>query len=420
MNMSEVRRSFYYPSEVIYLDNAATTQPLCAVLDRMERYEKHGRANIHRGIYALGRRCEGEVLQARRRMEAFLCGGGVHQRQVVYTGGATAALNLVAMGLRKHLGPGDEVIVSSLEHHSNFVPWQQLCIQCGATLRVVPLAHREWGGGFSLEAYQNMLTPKTRVVAVTQASNVTGELLPVEKIYQLAKQVGALVVVDGAQGIRQLNPGEVTPFCDFYCFSAHKLFGPMGVGVLCAAPDGLEELEPICYGGGMVDRVTAQGTTYAPLPQRLEAGTIHAPGIVGLDEAIAYLKGAGTERIAAWEDQLTKGLVRGLLAIPGVHVLADSAGRRLLEGETSCHVVSFWADEVDCFDLTAYLDQRGICVRQGTHCAQPALEAYGVPAVIRASPALYNTQAEIERFLNAVEDGIQFFKGRVQRWGAGQ
>lgn len=388
-----------------YLDNAATTQVPEPVLACLCDHYRYGHANVYRGAHALSRKATAAVEAVRRQVCRFLDPDGSGDHEVVFTSGTTDSLNMIAAGLRDFVGPGQEIIVSALEHHSNFVPWQQLCRETGAILRVVPL--NADGSGFDMAAYERLLGPSVRVVAVTQVSNLTGEKLPVADIARLAHEQGALVVVDGAQGVREFDFAHSALCGDFYCFSAHKLFGPTGVGLLFGKRHCLEMLRPARFGGGMVASVTKQETVFAQLPHCLEAGTPNIAGITAFGTALSYLEHVGMTHIRDREARLMAYLYDGLASLPDINIVG---GNKVFDPSHYSHILSFDFPDVDAYDLAGYLDHLGIAVRQGSHCAQPAMDAYGVRSALRVSPAFYNTFEELDRLVHGL------IKARVYFW----
>lgn len=392
---------------LIYLDNAATTQMPSPVLNcLMEHYQKE-HANVHRGSHYLSSRSTDAMERARAHICSFLSPGRTADTEVVFTSGTTDSLNIVAMGLRDHIKAGDEIIVSALEHHSNYVPWQQLCLEKGAVFKVVPI--KAGVSGFDMEAYEQLLSARTKIVAVTQTSNLTGERLPLMEIARRCKVFGAFMVVDGAQGIRLFDFQEINSCCDFYCFSAHKLFGPAGVGVLYGKKEFLAQLKPVRYGGGMIQDVTKESTTFADVPYRLEAGTPNFPGIIAFDRALSYLEELGLERIRSREAMLGSRLYNGLRTMTDARILGYHSAPQGGHSPEASHIVSVHFPDVDDYDLACFLDRMGIAVRQGKHCAYPAMRAFGMESAVRISPAFYNTPHEIDTLIDTIGQARSFF-----------
>lgn len=379
-----------------YLDNAASTQRPLAVLDAMDRYYRHDHANVHRGVHTLSHRATDAYEHARGVVRDFL--NAASEREIVFTRGTTEAINLVAYTVGQGLRPGDEILVSELEHHSNIVPWQLACQRTGATLRVARINDR---GEIDLPALLAQLGPRTRLVAVAHASNALGTVNPVAEIVAAARAAGALTLVDGAQAVAHLPVDVRALGCDFYAFSGHKLHGPTGIGVLYGREAVLAELPPFQGGGDMIQTVSFSGTTYNELPYRFEAGTPAIAEAIGLGAAIDYLRAVGLPAIAAHEEALVAQAIRGLEGLPGIRFLGNPA--------TRVGLVSFNVDGVHPHDVGTVLDQRGVAVRAGHHCAMPVMERFGVPGSVRASFALYNTPAEVERCLEALRLAVRMF-----------
>ena len=386
-------------AELAYLDNAATTQMALAVQDAMRAFEQHDRANIHRGVHTLSQRATDAFERARSDLKRFVGAGPDHE--LVFTSGTTDALNMVAHGLSTAghrsawLQAGDEIVVSGLEHHANLVPWQQAARRTGAVLRVLlPDAQ----GRLHAADLRRLLTPRTRVLALTACANATGERPPYEALFQLAADAGALTVLDAAQAVAHGVPDLSALACDFMAFSGHKMYGPMGTGVLVGPRAALERLEPLRYGGDMVAWVSATEASFAELPARLEGGTPNVAGAIGM-AAAGFIQQIGRDRIDVHLSALREHAAAGLAALPGITVL--SAHSR------ASAIVSFVADGVHPHDIGTVLDQLGIAVRTGHHCAQPLLEHLGLGPTTRASFALYNTHAEVERLLAGVAHAIK-------------
>lgn len=389
-----------------YLDNAATTQTPLPVLDAMRDFEHHDRANIHRGVHTLSHRATGAFDRAREVLKRFVGAGLAHE--LVFTSGTTDALNLVAHGLSTAgagpalLRPGDEIIVSGLEHHANLVPWQQAARRCGATLRILlPDAQ----GRLHAEDLKRLLTPRTRIFALTACANATGERPPYETLLALAASAGALTVLDAAQAMGHEVPDFGALACDFMAFSGHKMYGPMGTGALVGRRAELEHLVPLRYGGDMVAWVTYADASFADLPARLEGGTPNVAGAVGLAAAAAFIDRVGRSRIDVHVRDLRAHAASGLAAIAGVTVLSPATG-----SAGASAIVSFVAEGVHPHDIGTLLDEQGIAVRTGHHCAQPLTDHLGLGPTTRASFALYNTHGEVERLLAGVARAAQVLR----------
>ena len=385
--------------ELVYLDNAATTQKPLTVAYALQHYYTNENANIHRGVHLLSQQATFSYERARGRVGQFI--NAAEPGEIVFLRGATEAVNLVAHGYgRQHVGPGDEVIVSQMEHHSNIVPWQVLCEEKGATLRVAPINK---AGELILEEYEALLSERTKIVAVTHASNALGTVNPVREMTDMAHKYGAVVLIDGAQGVPHMSVDVREMDCDFYVFSGHKLFAPTGIGVLYGKKDLLNAMPPWETGGGMIQRVSfEQGTTYADVPMRFEAGTPHIAGAIGLAAAIDYINSVGPEIIAEYEDELLRYVTEQLAEVDGIKLIGTA--------KEKVGVVSFVMDDAHPHDIGTILDTEGIAVRAGHHCAQPLMQFYNVPATVRASLAFYNTRAEMDALVTGIRKVREVFK----------
>jgi cysteine desulfurase / selenocysteine lyase len=373
-----------------YLDNGASAQRPAAVLDAERYYAEHLHANVHRGVHHLSQVATEAFEGARAKVRRFL--NARSEREIIFTRGTTEAINLVAQSYaRPKLGPGDEIIVSRLEHHANIVPWQMVCQQTGARLVVAPITH---AGELDLEALAGLFSPRTRLLAITHVSNALGTVFPVRACIELAHARGVPVLLDGAQAVPHIAVDVQSLDCDFYAFSGHKLYGPTGIGILYGREELLRAMPPWQGGGDMILAVTFEQTTYNELPAKFEAGTPNIGGAVGLGAAIDYVQSIGLERIAAWEHELLLHATRQLAAIEGLTIIGTARDKASL--------VSFVVDGVHPHDLGTILDQEGIAIRTGHHCAMPVMDFYGLPATARASFAFYNTKAEIDRLAAAV------------------
>ena len=404
LNVERVRRDFpilqqrVRDKDLAYLDNAATTQKPQAVIDALEQYYSRENANIHRGVHLLSQQATFAYERARARVRLFL--NAAENCEIIFVRGTTEGINLVAQSYgRTHLEEGDEIIISHLEHHSNIVPWQLLCQEKGAHLRVVPI---DDAGEFLLDEYENLLNDRTKLVAVAHASNALGTINPVEQIIALAHDRGVPVLIDGAQGVPHLPVDVRALDCDFYAFSGHKLFGPTGVGVLYGKQELLEAMPPYEGGGSMIKSVTFEKTTYADLPTKFEAGTPHIAGGIGLEAAIDYVNAVGREQIAAYETELLDYGTQVLSQVPGLRLIGRARAR--------VGVLSFVMDAAHPHDIGTILDAEGIAVRAGHHCAQPVMQRYGVPATVRASLAFYNTREELDALARGLHKVIEVFR----------
>ena len=386
-----------------YLDNAATTQTPLAVQQAVQRFEQHDRANIHRGVHSLSQRATDAFEAARATLKRFVGAGAEHE--LVFTSGTTEALNLVAQGLwaagpaKAWLRAGDRIVVSGLEHHANLVPWQHAARMSGAELAIL---RPDAQGRVHVDDLRALLTPRTRVLALTAGANATGERPPYEEMLDMARAAGALTVLDAAQAVGHAMPGLAQLECDFMAFSGHKMYGPMGTGALAGRRAALELLHPLRLGGDMVEWVSYESAGWAALPARLEGGTPNVAGAVGLAAAAQFIADVGRGAIDRHLHALRAQAVAGLSAIPGVTVLAPHAAQASL--------VSFVATDVHPHDIGTLLDERGIAVRTGHHCAQPLLDHLGLGPTTRASFALYNTSEEVDRLVAAVARAIEVFQ----------
>ena len=384
---------------LVYLDNAATTQKPQAVIDALTAYYTRDNANIHRGVHLLSERATDAYESARRRIQRHL--NAASPREIVFVRQATEAINLVAASFgRKAVGAGDEIVISAIEHHANIVPWQMLCEEKGARLKVVPVDDR---GDLIVDEYARLLGPRTRLVAITQVSNALGTITPIEEIIRLAHRENIPVLVDGAQAAPHQAVDVRALDCDFFVFSGHKTYGPTGIGVLYGKEAWLERMPPYQGGGDMIKMVTFEKTTYNDLPYKFEAGTPLIAGAIGLATALDYMAGLGLDRIAAWEHELLEYGTELLQAVPGVRLIGTARRKAA--------VLSFVLDGVHPHDVGTILDHEGVAVRAGHHCAMPVMDRFGVPATVRASLGLYNTPAELETLATAVRTAREIIGG---------
>jgi cysteine desulfurase/selenocysteine lyase len=375
---------------LVYLDNAATAQKPRAVLDAMKRFYLKECANVHRVAHLLGERATRDYEAARVKVQRFL--SAAEAREIVFVRGTTEGINLVAQSYgRTHVGPEDEVLITAMEHHSNIVPWQLLCAERGARLRVAPIDDR---GELIPEEFERLLGPRTRLAAVAHVSNALGTVNPVRRLVELAHRRGVPVLVDGAQAVPHLPVDVHELDCDFFAFSGHKLFGPTGIGVLYGKARLLHEMPPWQGGGDMIRSVTFEKTTYNDLPYKFEAGTPHVAGAIGLGAAIDYLGTIGPDAIGEYERYLLAYATEALAAMPGLRLVGTAREK--------AGVVSFVLEGVHPHDIGTVLDRDGIAVRAGHHCAQPVMERFGVPATARASLAFYNTRDEIDALVRGL------------------
>jgi cysteine desulfurase/selenocysteine lyase len=373
-----------------YLDNAASSQRPRAVIDAISRYYEFHHANVHRGVHRLSQEATDRFEAARESMRRFI--NARSTREVVFVRGTTEAVNLVAQSFaRPRLGAGDEILISWLEHHANIVPWQMVCEQTGAKLKVVPITR---SGEVDFEAFQGLLNARTRLLALAHVSNALGTIVPVQRFIREAKRRGIPVLLDGAQAAPHQRVDVQSLDCDFYAFSGHKMCGPTGIGVLYGREALLEEMPPWQGGGDMILAVSFEGTIYNALPYKFEAGTPHIAGAIGLAAAVDYLEALGMDRIAAAEHELLEYATSRLHTVHGVEIIGTAPEKAA--------VVSFTLAGVHPHDLGTILDAEGVAIRTGHHCAMPVMEFYGVPATARASFAFYNTRAEVDRLVDAL------------------
>jgi cysteine desulfurase/selenocysteine lyase len=379
----------------VYLDNAATTQKPQVVIDTITKYYSEQNSNIHRGVHFLSQQATVAYEDARKKIQQFI--NAPKQEQIIFTKGTTDGINLVANSFGKRfIKEGDEVIISALEHHSNIVPWQILCEDRGAKLKVIPINQK---GEILLDEFEKLLSPKTKLVAVNHISNSLGTINPIEKMISLAHNVGAKVLIDGAQAVAHTKVDVQQLDCDFYVFSGHKLFGPTGIGVLYGKEELLNAMPPYQGGGDMIKTVTFEKTTYNDLPHKFEAGTPNIVGGIGLGAAIDYVNNIGLESIAQQENDLLHYATQQLKTINGIRFIGEA------EHKTS--VISFLVNDLHPFDVGTILDQLGIAVRTGHHCTQPLMDFYQIPGTIRASFSFYNTKEEVDSLVEGLKKAIQ-------------
>jgi len=382
---------------LVFLDSAASAQKPRAVLDAMQRFYETSYANVHRGVYELSERATAAFEGVRGKVARFL--GAAESREIVFVRGTTEAINLVAHGIaHSTLGPGDEVLITELEHHSNIVPWQIACAERGAKLRVVGIDDR---GDLRLDELDKLLGPRTRILALAHVSNALGTVNPVREIVKLAHARGVPVLLDGAQAVPHQRVDVRELGCDFYAFSGHKLFGPTGVGVLYGRADRLEALPPYQSGGDMILSVRFDGTTYQGIPHKFEAGTPDIACVIGLGAAIDYVNAIGLDAISAHEHELLRLATERLERVPGLRLIGTAREKAA--------VISFVLDGVHAHDVGTILDQQGIAIRTGHHCAQPVMERFGVPATARASFALYNGESDVDALVRGLEQVREVF-----------
>jgi len=379
---------------LVYLDNGATSQKPQQVIDVIGKYYTYENSNIHRGIHTLSQEATTAYEEARTSVQTFI--NAKHNHEVIFTSGTTGSINLIASSFgKKHINKGDEIIISTMEHHSNIVPWQMLCEEKEAILKVVPINDK---GEFLMEEYENLLSEKTKLVAVTHVSNTLGTINPVKEIIKKAHQKGAYVLIDGAQAVPHTKVDVQDLNCDFYVFSAHKMLGPTGVGILYGKEDILNELPPYQGGGDMIKTVTFEKTTYNELPHKFEAGTPNIVGGIGLAAAIDYMNAIGIDKIEAYEHELLNYATTQIKQIEGVRIIG--------EANNKASVLSFVVDGTHPSDVGTIIDKLGIAIRTGHHCTEPLMNRFEIPGTARASFAFYNTFEEIDVFINALKRAV--------------
>lgn len=404
MNVESIRRDFPLLQRSVngkpltYLDSGATAQKPERVIEAVNRMLREQNANIHRGVHLLSAEATELYEQARERVRSFI--GAAAREEVIFTAGATASINTVAYAWsEKFLHVGDNIVISEMEHHSNIVPWQVVAERRGAEIRVLPFDEE---GRLMTERLDTLLDERTRMVAVTQASNTLGTRPDLRPIIEKAHAVGAHVMVDGCQGVVHGGVDVEALDCDFYAFSGHKLYGPTGIGVLYGKQELLEQMPPFLCGGDMVDRVSFERTTYAPLPLKYEAGTANFIGAIGLGEAIEYLRGFDLHEVEEYERDLTRYAEEQLRCIDGLRIYGST--------EDKCSIISFNVEGVHHYDLGMILDKLGIAIRTGQHCAEPVMTHYGVTGMCRASIAMYNTREEMDALVRGVERAVRMLR----------
>ncbi|MDG1475598.1 MAG: cysteine desulfurase [Vicingaceae bacterium] len=380
---------------LIYFDNGATSQKPQAVIAAIEKYYTLENSNIHRGIHTLSQEATEAYEAARNTVQHFL--NAEHSKEIIFTSGTTGSLNLLASSIgKKHINQGDEIIISTMEHHSNIVPWQMLCEEKGAILKVVPINDK---GEFLMNEFENLLSDKTKLVSVTHVSNTLGTINPVKEIIAKAHQKGALVIIDGAQAVPHTKVDVRNLDCDFYVFSAHKMLGPTGVGILYGKESLLNDLPPYQGGGDMIKTVTFEKTTYNELPHKFEAGTPNIAGGIGLAAAIDYMNKIGVDKIEAHEHELLSYATKEIKQIEGIRIIG--------EANNKASVLSFLVDGTHPSDIGMIIDKLGIAIRTGHHCTEPLMDRFDIPGTARASFAFYNTIEEIDTFIHALKRAIK-------------
>lgn len=396
LNIEQLRREFpalhqtINGTPLVYLDNAATTQKPRVVIERLNDYYFKENSNIHRGAHYLSQQATEAYENARDTVKEYL--NAQFRHEIIFTRGTTESINLVASSFsKKFIKPGDEILVSAMEHHSNIVPWQMACQEHQATLRVIPMNDR---GELIIDEYEKLLKPQTRIVAITHISNSLGTINPVEQIIAMAHAKGIPVLIDGAQAVPHTKVDVQTLNCDFYCFSGHKVYGPMGVGVLYAREEWLEQMPPYQGGGEMIKNVTFEATTYNELPFKFEAGTPNVGDVLGLETALKFISYLRHDVIAEHENQLLEYAMARLSTLPEMRIVGTA--------EKKAGVVSFLFNDIHPYDTGVILDKLGIAVRTGHHCAQPVMDFFGVPGTVRLSLGVYNSHQEIDLLIDGL------------------
>ncbi len=404
INFDELRKDFpvlfqdLNDHPLVYLDNGASSQMPLQVADRLDHYHRYEHANVHRGIHTLSQRATDEYEETRKKVQHFI--NAKSQDEIIYTTGTTDSINLVANSFGTHyFKKGDEIILSEMEHHANIVPWQMIAQRTGAVIKVIPVDNN---GDLDIEAYKKLLNPKTKMVAIVHVSNALGTVNPVKEIISFAHEQGAAVLIDGAQAVPHGTVDVQDLDCDFYAFSAHKMCGPTGFGILYGKKEYLDAIPPYRGGGDMINKVSFEETTYNVAPFKFEAGTPPIAAGIGLGSAIDYLGKIGMENIAEREAELVEYTVDRLLTIDGLRMIGTPKRR--------ASVASFVFDDIHASDMGTLLDKRGIAVRTGHHCAQPILRRFNVPATTRASLSFYNTKDDVDRLIDGIEYAKTFFK----------
>lgn len=381
---------------LVYLDSAATAQKPQMVIDAIETYYKYDNANVHRGVHTLGQRATDAYEGARETVKQFI--NAPHSKEIIFTRGTTQAINIVARSYsEKFIQPGDEIVLTPMEHHSNLIPWQQVAKRTGALLKFIPL---EKDGTLSETAVKQTITDKTKLVAITHVSNVLGTINPIKEITTYAHEMGAVVLVDGAQAVPHMKVDVQALDCDFYAFSGHKMCGPTGIGVLYGKKQWLNQMDPVEYGGEMIDFVELTDATWKELPWKFEGGTPIIAGAVGLQAAIKYLENIGLDKITAHEKMLTDYAMEQLKQLDGVDIYGPTE---------RCGLITFNLKDVHPHDTATVLDSYGVAVRAGHHCCQPLMKWLNVTATARASFYLYNTIEDVDRFIDGLKQAKEFF-----------
>ena len=403
LDVEKIRQDFpilhqeVHGKPLVYLDNAATSQKPTRVIEALDKYYQHDNANIHRGLHTLSERATADYEDARSKVRDFLNAGS--EKEIIFVRGATEGINLIAQSYgRTNLKSGDEIIISTMEHHSNIVPWQLLCEQTGAILKVIPINDR---GELIIEEFEKLLGPRTKIVSVVHISNALGTINPIQHIIDRAHEHNAIAIIDGAQAAPHTAVDVQALNCDFYVFSGHKLFAPTGIGALYGKTELLEAMPPWQGGGDMIKMVSFEKTMYADLPYKFEAGTPHIAGVVGLGAAIDYVNAIGLDTIGAYEHDLLEYATAKASQIQGIRLLGTATQK--------VSILTFVMDSAHAHDIGTILDHEGIAIRTGHHCAMPVMAHYGVAATARASFAFYNTFGEVDKLIQALKKAREVF-----------
>ena len=380
--------------DLVYFDNGASTQKLQSVIDTVSNYYKEENSNVHRGVHFLSGLATDKFEESREVIRKFV--GAKHAHEIIFTKGTTDSINLVANGFRSLLKKGDEIIISELEHHSNIVPWQMCCEYSGAVLRIIPLKDN---GELEIKKFESLLSEKTKLVAISHISNSLGTINPIKEFIEKSHKVGAKVLIDGAQAASHISLNMQELDVDMYCFSAHKMYGPTGVGVLYGKEDVLNEIPPYQGGGEMIKEVSFKKTTYACLPHKFEAGTPNIAGVIAFKSAIEFISSLGFNTIAEYENNLLDYATKEILKIDGVKIYGTS--------ENKSGIISFNIDGIHPYDIGVLLDKMGIAIRTGHHCTQPIMERFNIPGTARISLAIYNTIEEIDVCIASIKKAKQ-------------
>lgn len=399
-DIDKIRKDFpilkkkVHGKQLVYFDNAATTQKPVQVIEKIRNYYETENSNVHRGVHLLSQIATEEFENARKFIAGFINANSPNE--IIFTRGTTESVNFLVSIIQDIINAGDEIVISAMEHHSNLVPWQQLCKRKNAVLKIIPVNRK---GELELDEVKKRISPKTKIVAVAHISNVLGTINPVKEITEIAHENGAFVFVDGAQATAHIDVDVKELDCDFYAISAHKAYGPMGIGILYGKEMWLEKLPPYQFGGEMVDQVSFEETSFNDLPFKFEAGTPNVAGALGMAEALKYIDSIGLDEMQKYEDELLEYASEEVLKIEGVKIIGTAKNKTA--------VLSMVVEGIHPYDLGTLLDQMGVAIRTGHHCAQPLIDFFKLPGTLRASFAIYNTKEEVDIFVKALKKSIQ-------------